>query len=120
MGGRRLGGGAEGTGCLEKQESWLGDWLSRVMQSLSELRWLTWQERCRLAQCVLRAAFITVPLCSEGEFVAFAKCPRFLSSGTPWSGSKARFCNIRGRREAPLSKKGWIEPCLFSGDGEGV
>lgn len=36
-------------------------------------------------------------LCSEGECVAFAKCPHLLRSGTSWDRWKARFCKIYGR-----------------------
>lgn len=62
----------------------MGDWLEAPdAKSVSEFRWFTYLESYSLARCVLGGGFITVPLCSEGQFVAYAKCSNFLSSGTP-------------------------------------
>lgn len=70
---------------------------SCAWQLPSEVRCLLWQEKHRLARHVLGARFVTMPLCSAGEFVAFAKYLSFLSTGTFWMNGKQDFArSVRG------------------------
>lgn len=69
---------------------------------------------------VLRAGFITEPLYSKGEIVAFAKCPSFLfRDSLKWMKSKVLQHLWEEGEAACLRKAEWVEPCCFLGNSEG-